>query len=625
MLKNIAITGLGPYEERAEFPLNPDGTTVIVGASERGKSTIMDASVWAICGKAANGKAVPTAYINDGGDRASVDLELSTGTAFLRTVDRGRSNTRHIRRNGRETKYEREEDFAGALGRLGDDPEAVRVAMVPLAWRELAGNPGKGIRLRDMLARVLPDVPLEGVVKELMKGDWADGDPISESRAVEVRKYAGQDAKKAEGTVEALHDELKSLKELPAIEVPDVAMVATARGLIALGETWDEHTTANGAWITRNKRIARQDINRVNWRQRRKVIGDKPSGDGIDVLNQEVAAAEAVRLEATNARELAAKAATAHQTRTTAAGSEIHAATGRLQLAEKGIESVPDSDECPTCGGEWKGNVNLRRARAVVLESARDALKTAEAAHKALKADNDCDDRWKAAQEVEGQARRAVTLAEAKLAGVRQKGDRWEQRLSDMGDEPTVDEPTEAPTKLEGEAPAADAISEAEAFVTSAASAQGAATERADQLERLSKRWKAATRDAHNKKDEHERLDKLVTATRRAPSIAANRQLGALGDLGPVEVKIPTDLDSDTVIVTLDGRPWECASTGREIVGDLWLRAGLRRALKMPWLPLFVDNCGAVGGQALPDVGGPLILMRTTEDPRVRVVSKVTP
>jgi hypothetical protein len=50
------------------------------------------------------------------------------------------------------------------------------------------------------------------------------------------------------------------------------------------------------------------------------------------------------------------------------------------------------------------------------------------------------------------------------------------------------------------------------------------------------------------------------------------------------------------------------------VVADLWLRAGLRRALDLPQLPIVVDNVQDVGGQPLPEVEGPVLLLRTTHD-----------
>lgn len=63
----------------------------------------------------------------------------------------------------------------------------------------------------------------------------------------------------------------------------------------------------------------------------------------------------------------------------------------------------------------------------------------------------------------------------------------------------------------------------------------------------------------------------------------------------------------------IDGRPWWLASRGRQVVADACLRAALRRAMEMPYLPLFVDNIQDVGGQPLPPVAGPVVWLQTTD------------
>jgi hypothetical protein len=109
-----------------------------------------------------------------------------------------------------------------------------------------------------------------------------------------------------------------------------------------------------------------------------------------------------------------------------------------------------------------------------------------------------------------------------------------------------------------------------------------------------------------------EHLDHLVAAIRAAPTAALGRRLAALEPLGPVRLETS---EAAPMLVRIDGRPWWLASRGRLVVADLWLRAALRRALEMPWLPLFVDNVQDVAGQPLPAVSGPLVLLRTAEGP----------
>jgi hypothetical protein len=89
-----------------------------------------------------------------------------------------------------------------------------------------------------------------------------------------------------------------------------------------------------------------------------------------------------------------------------------------------------------------------------------------------------------------------------------------------------------------------------------------------------------------------------------------------LGDMGPVSLEFG---ENPAVVVLIDGRPWWLASRGRQVVGDAWLRAALRRAMNLPDLPLIVDNVQDVGGQPLPALPGPVVLLRTTDEPGIQV------
>jgi hypothetical protein len=136
---------------------------------------------------------------------------------------------------------------------------------------------------------------------------------------------------------------------------------------------------------------------------------------------------------------------------------------------------------------------------------------------------------------------------------------------------------------------------------------------------------KAAVDEEARVRQEHERataeasrLDALVEAVRRAPSVLAARQVSALGDLGPVQILFPAD--GPAVEVLIDGRPWWTASSGRRVIGDLYLRAALRRAAKVTWFPIFVDNVQDFSGE-IPNVGGATVLLRTAPGDELRVLA----
>jgi hypothetical protein len=92
---------------------------------------------------------------------------------------------------------------------------------------------------------------------------------------------------------------------------------------------------------------------------------------------------------------------------------------------------------------------------------------------------------------------------------------------------------------------------------------------------------------------------------------------GVLRDLGPVSLRTDDGTAaSPAVEVLLDGRPWDLASTGRQIVGDAAFRSALRRALRVPWLPIWVDRRQDVGGQIV-DVVAPAVML-VTDDGELR-------
>ncbi|MEQ1572111.1 MAG: hypothetical protein ABMA64_41165, partial [Myxococcota bacterium] len=114
----------------------------------------------------------------------------------------------------------------------------------------------------------------------------------------------------------------------------------------------------------------------------------------------------------------------------------------------------------------------------------------------------------------------------------------------------------------------------------------------------------------------YDRLSALLEAVRAAPSAVAARQALSLGDLGPVTL---TFGDNPAVTVSIDGRPWWLASRGRQVVADMFLRAAIRRVLDKEWLPIVVDNVQDVGGQPLPEVEGPVVLLQTTDGKGISV------
>jgi HAMP domain-containing protein len=108
---------------------------------------------------------------------------------------------------------------------------------------------------------------------------------------------------------------------------------------------------------------------------------------------------------------------------------------------------------------------------------------------------------------------------------------------------------------------------------------------------------------------------------REVPSRLAARQAAALGDLGPVSL---TFSDNPAVSVLIDGRPWWLASRGRQVVADIHLRAAIRRAAGLSDLPIIIDNVQDVGGQPIPRIPGPVLILRTTDETGISIQQLAT-
>jgi hypothetical protein len=136
MFKRIAIAGLGPHADFAA-DLDPEGTTLLSGPSEAGKSFVLEALVFVLWGRSARGKFAPEA-IRDGGTKASVELTLASGRILRRSVTRSRAMTRSVVAGGQKTSYDNEPGFVAAIPDRSDE------LGVAHRWERarLSGHPG---------------------------------------------------------------------------------------------------------------------------------------------------------------------------------------------------------------------------------------------------------------------------------------------------------------------------------------------------------------------------------------------------------------------------------------------------------------------------------------------------
>ena len=631
MLRTISVRCLGPHEALT-LDLDPEGTTVVTGPSEVGKSFLMRAVCFALWGCDLDGKPLDVGAIREGHKKAEVTITLKTGTVITRTKTTGGSVTRALRKNGETTPYTTDTAFAAALGKAGN-PD-LRLAMVPGAelgrgWQALAA--GNARALRDTLTAYLPPADLRGEVERIMEeGDNLIllRDPIDEKGAKALRTEANRLHSEAMGAHRAACDRKT---EAEAMTVPTVTpdLEAQAREVLALAAEWTEWTERTAHRQTSKERTAEATKALDEWRKRKAGIGEAPKDDGLtrrrdDAANEEnlahqaYKAAESVTIEA----EAALKAAE------TDPDPEVTEAYAVLDRARTARNAAPKDDTCPKCGRPgWEEAVDVRdeanraflaaeAALAEVLDASairrqkaeadtKGAATEAKAKETALRAE------WHAKEDAAKAAAKACTEFCSQAAA-------HTAALRALGPEPTVPAvPMESP-KPEQPEPTPETIGDARSLLRRIDEAKGAAVAKEQAVRQAKAAMAKAEQAVVTAGREAARLDALVAAVRQAPSEVARRQAEALGDLGPVSLVFGDGTaQSPAVEVRIDGRAWDLASTGRQIVADAWFRAALRRIMGAPWLAVFVDRPQDVGGQPLPDVE-PAVILRTTDKGELR-------
>jgi hypothetical protein len=277
-------------------------------------------------------------------------------------------------------------------------------------------------------------------------------------------------------------------------------------------------------------------------------------------------------------------------------------------------------ERCPECGQARPDHVTaLTAARADVEATTR----AHENAHKVFEASRkrEAAKRTKELEEAKGNLQAVERLElprlRKELANVEGKATAWDTARRALGERPRgPDTAPVVPPATEGEVRAAMEI---ERKLEQAA---GARRQAEAARARLEADLRTARADLERHTAEAARLDRLVEAIRRAPSVVAERQLGALGEvkdgravIGPVSVGFPAQ--GPAVEVLIDGRPWWTASRGRMVVADLALRMALRRARGLKWLPIFVDNAQDWSGDLVTE--GPAVVLRTAAAVRAAV------
>ena len=582
MLKRVTITGLGPHDNfTAEF--NPRGMTIVSGPSESGKTTILEAVQLALWGTTTRGKFA-VEHIRDGHDKALVELVMDSGRTIRRTVTRSKAQTRSIAYGSMKQSFSSEKAFAENLGELSEDPEAVRLVVAPLQWTDLVS--GNARKFRDVLSRILPPGDVVGEVRNRMAeagyevtDDEAD---LTEKEVMGHRRDARAEMNQFKGRIAQLQDRIEELEAYESDETGDAGELEAANFVLNRAAIWDAHAKeVRGAGA---RLLAQKNLKA--WESRHSDLGDEPSyEDGS--------------LEVTKATEKAAR---------TALKDVMEEATGvkaAYDLAVKKLEELEESgDTCPTC--HRPGWDDASSALAEQKTSVAEQKKTLGAVIK----------RGKAARGAHNDAREAIeTTQEAKSAW-----DAWHAASGAMGPKPSV------PAGSKGDPPAPDVdcptdeeVGRAKTLVDAGRSTEGAAKQRAKDLSDARRGIDEGREKQADKETLVNRFGALLDAVREAPSVVAERQAQALGDMGPVTLRFS---DNPAVEVLIDDRPWWLASRGRQVVGDVWLRNGLRHAMDLEWLPIIVDNTQDVGGQEIPEIEGPVVLLQTTNGDDLKVVRK---
>lgn len=573
LIATLQIRGIGPIVQPVTLEPDPAGPSTVVGPSAAGKSTLIDALCFLLWGLDRTGRPFPAESIS--GEDACVQLVTARGNRIVRTMTPARRTRRVFHRVGAEPdEYDLEAPFRRALGPFGENVDALLLVVSPEAWVPLALGEGGGRPLRDVLASAGPQTPLRDRIAALMEARGAkllDRDQaaqLTEKGAEAARATANRRRDEANGSLKAVRERLAAA-EAPAATGPTEEQVKAARAVLEAVETWRAYLAAKAA--AESARAVREDATtrREAWLKRRDALPPEPERVPTRAeLDEARAALDAAQQDA-----------------------ELDDAEAKVRHYEEEIRKAEQLGEnCPTCARPWPG----KPADSVAM--ARAALKSATAYRDALGAREQ-----RRAKRAAGPVERLAALTALVDASVARNA-----ALAALGPEPVV--PPEVQLPLEpAVARPVNAKAAAEATIAEADRAKGAADERYRTIEEAKRNLETAQLAAQAAEEEAARLDALVAAVRAAPSQIAEESIAFLGPIAPLSLELEP---AGGVRVRIDRWDFQRASTGRRIAGDLAFRAGLRRALGVPTLPIFVDAVQSVGCE-LPEVDGPVIYLRT--------------
>jgi hypothetical protein len=403
---------------------------------------------------------------------------------------------------------------------VGLDPVITQAILWPLRWVDLARSP-RARALRDLLASVLPAGDLAAIIAE--SADLR-ADDLIDVKGAEVRQTAANRARDEARGALAQAERMPVPDEAPP---PNPAHVEAARALLAEIEAWRRYEDA----IERHTLLAARHSERAErirqWHSRAAVA---PPG-------------RTARNALADARR------------------EVEALLSELALSP--LPARPPAhveDHCPTCG-----------------QALPDAAAAAER-HAANVASYDAAVQARA----EIQARiDAATDRAAQLQGPADDEAAAEIAAQSNGPCPSpLPDPGPVPEAPAGARPDFAREAGARAYLDRAQQAEGAAGRRAAAIRALEAAVMAARAQLQAAEVEAARVAQLVVAVRGAPAELVRRGRVALDEAlagsGVGVVLAEPGESGDEVRVTIDGRPWWIASTGRQVAADAALRAAIR-------------------------------------------------
>jgi hypothetical protein len=675
-IRSLHAAGLGPYTAARRLTLAPpatQGPVQIAGPSQAGKSTALLALLLLLTGSAPDGSPFPPELINDAADRADVALVLADDRVLKRSLTRARSSTWSLSSapqvpGDQASRAVQTYTSQAAWGQaLGLDPDLVRAIVAPGEALALTRAGDRGRALRDLLLRALPAVDVAAIVAEwvggLRPGEVAHVDDIGRGKtAVRGAASLATTARKAEATAQGAAAEAQAALAAaegaaPAPYSPtDPSVVAEAQRKAGAARDWlaqlELYTSTQRAlevWRQADARHAEREADRAAWQARLDALGPAPDApEAVAVPQALVDAVLAAETQVHVARQ-ALHAAEAWQDPMV---SQRRASLTLAIEAHRVAQATPTVGDCPACGTTLSTQhleLHLSRlaervelatqalareeseseaARERQITRAQATLTEREAIH--LQARQSLDAARTRAQAAETQARdRAAHSAAVRALGPQPAPE------ADPGPAPVVSTPPTGHDRPDTRSRAEAAIRAATELDAQAAQGQALAdAAAATHAQRVADARDRATATAAAAAAAHQavlRAEAVLDAARRAPTEAATRAAAALDaqltGTGVAVVWGSAAEGGPEADVLIDGRPWWCASSGRQVLADLELRVALRTLAQVRYpgppvvgyadLPVIVDRAQDWSGR-WPQVAG-VWLIRTVDQAWITV------